>query len=185
MKKIILGFVGEIASGKGTASEYIKSKYGANVYRFSTMLRDILNRIYVETTRENLQDLSTLLRGKFGQDVMARVIARDVENDNGEIVVVDGIRRFADIKYLKEINGFNLICVSADSKIRYERITKRDENLDDSKKTYEEFLKEAENECELEIKDISKEASLEIDNNGSVEDFYKNIDEVIKNILNS
>ena len=52
--KIILGFTGLIASGKGTAAKYFNEKYGATTYRFSTMLRDLLNRIHVEHSRDNI-----------------------------------------------------------------------------------------------------------------------------------
>ncbi|MEK7625108.1 MAG: AAA family ATPase, partial [Patescibacteria group bacterium] len=68
MSKIILGFVGDLASGKGTICKYLKEKYGTESYRFSTMLRDILKRVYLENSRENLQRLSTVMRENFGQD---------------------------------------------------------------------------------------------------------------------
>ena len=32
--KIILGFVGDLASGKGTICKYLNEKYSANTYRF-------------------------------------------------------------------------------------------------------------------------------------------------------
>ncbi len=44
-KKIILGFAGEIASGKGTAAKYLVGRHEAATYRFSTMLRDIVERL--------------------------------------------------------------------------------------------------------------------------------------------
>jgi dephospho-CoA kinase len=37
-QKIILGLVGEIASGKSTVTDYIKQKYGAVSFRFSDIL---------------------------------------------------------------------------------------------------------------------------------------------------
>ena len=100
--KIIFGFVGDLASGKGTAAKYLQEKYGATTYRFSTMLRDILDRVYVPKSRENLQQLSTFLRESYGQDVMSRVIAEDVARDNNTLVIVEGIRRPSDIEYLKK-----------------------------------------------------------------------------------
>ena len=53
-KKIIIGLVGQLACGKGTVAEYLKEKYGASVYRYSTMLRDVLNRLYLEINRVNM-----------------------------------------------------------------------------------------------------------------------------------
>ncbi len=183
MDKLILGFVGEIASGKGTSIEYISKKYPANSYRFSTILRDVLNRLSLEQSRSNMQDLSTFLRERFGQDLLAKVIANDVTKDNGKLVFVDGIRRMADIKYLMELEGFCLINIYADPEVRYKRIIERSENSDDKTKTYEEFLKESQQESELEVMEVSKHADFRIDNNGDFNALYENIDLVIQKKL--
>lgn len=178
-KKIILGLCGQISSGKGTIAEYAQKKYNAKTFRFSTMLRDVLSRLYLDITRYNMQTLSTILRTNFSEDIMAKVMAEDVKNDSTEIIIVDGVRRMADITYLKEINGFYLVSVKADAKIRFERLTKRNENSDDLGKTYEDFLKDEQQEAELEIPIAMQNADLEIDNNGSMEDLFKQVDDII------
>ena len=127
MSKRIFGIVGGLASGKTTLAEYLSTTYHCNTYRYSTMLRDILERIYVEETRANLQDLSTFLRERFGQDVMSKVIAKDVERDPHDIVVVEGIRRPSDIIYLRELPGFHLIFVDADQQYTIENNGSKEE----------------------------------------------------------
>jgi dephospho-CoA kinase len=92
MPKIIIGLAGEIASGKDVTKKYLEINYGASCHRFSTILRDILNRLYLPIKRENMQDISTFLRQRFGEDLLAKIITEDVKNDPHEIVVVDGIR---------------------------------------------------------------------------------------------
>jgi dephospho-CoA kinase len=57
MKKII-GFVGPMASGKGAASDYLRKKHDAGYHRFSTMIRDVMRRLDIEDSRENMQKLS-------------------------------------------------------------------------------------------------------------------------------
>ena len=52
--KIIVAFTGRMASGKGTACSYFVEQYGATMFRFSNMLRDILERLYLEKNRENM-----------------------------------------------------------------------------------------------------------------------------------
>lgn len=178
--KVIFGFVGQIASGKGTAAAHIEKTCGANTYRYSTMLRDILDRVYLEQSRPNLQLLSQILRENFGQDTMARVIARDVEEDPNNIVVVEGIRRPDDIVYLKKIPGFVLVHIFADIKTRYQRLIARDENNDDQTKTYEQFKADHKEEAELKIADIAAEATEEIDNDGSFEELYAQLDALIQ-----
>jgi len=178
--KIILGFVGDLSSGKGTASNYLKDKYSANSYRFSTMLRDVAKRVYIETTRDNLQKLSTVLRENFGQDLLSKVMAEDVKNDPGQIVVVDGIRRESDITFLKIIEGFHLIYITADPKLRWERLCKRNENTGDSEKTYEEFLKDETAEADLPIKRLGQTAEVTLRNDGTVEEFKKELDKLVE-----
>ncbi|KKU18900.1 MAG: hypothetical protein UX30_C0023G0006 [Candidatus Saccharibacteria bacterium GW2011_GWA2_46_10] len=168
-----------MASGKGTIAKYATEKYNARTWRFSTMLRDVLDRLSLEQSRDNMQTLSTILRQNFGEELFARVMAEDVKKDTSEIIVVDGVRRLADIKYLKEIPQFKLAYLEADMQKRYERIVKRAENSDDAKKTFEDFKKAHEDESELQIKDLKNHADFLIDNNGSYEDLYAQVDKIL------
>jgi len=178
--KIIFGFVGLIASGKGTVNEYFKTKYNAGTYRFSTMLRDVLNRLYLEVSRDNLQTLSFIIRKNFGEDTLSKVIAEDVKRDPNNVISIDGIRRLSDIKFLSQIPGFVLVEISADMEKRFERITKRGENTDDTKKTFEQFKHDHEQEAELKIAEIAAQATEHVDNNGSYEDLYRQLDALVK-----
>lgn len=180
MSKLILGIAGEIGSGKGTIAKYLSKKHQASTYRFSTMLRDILDRLHLEHNRDNIQRLSTCLRHTFGEDLMARVMAEDVGGDDSDLIVIDGVRRVDDIKYLREIPKFKLVFVEADMKTRYERLIKRSENTDDKEKTFEEFEKDHERETEVTIRELKNYADLTIENNGTLEEFYEKLDELVK-----
>jgi len=115
--KIILGLAGEMASGKGTIAKYATEKYNARTWRFSTMLRDVLDRLSLEQSRDNMQTLSTILRQNFGEELFARVMAEDVKKDTGEVIIIDGVRRFTDIENLKAMPGFHLVYIDVDQKI--------------------------------------------------------------------
>ena len=178
-KKIIIGIVGEIASGKGTATKYLIEKYQAANYRFSTALRDVLNRVYVEIKRENMQTLSQILRENFGQELLARVMAEDVKKESNPLIVIDGVRRFTDITHLKQLPEFKLIYIVADMEKRFERLRLRRENEDDANKTLEQFKLDSQAEAEKEITAVGQTAYYIINNNGSFEDLYRQIDEII------
>ncbi len=178
--KIIIGFVGDLAAGKGTLASYLALKYNCNTYRFSTMLRDMLDRIYAEKTRDNLQILSTLLREQFGQNIMSKVIAKDVEEDEGQLVVVDGIRRPTDISYLKEIPGFHLIYITANAQTRYERMKLRNENPGDAEKTFEQFTLDEQAEADKLIKELGTTAEDTIHNDGNYEELYAQVEALLK-----
>ena len=181
-QKIIIGIVGEIGSGKTIATDYLKKKYKAKTFKFSDMLRDVLNRLYLEETRENMQKLSTALRGSLGEDLMSRVIAKDVEKSRAKIIICEGIRRPSDVKYLKNLPSFSLIAILANASLRWQRLVKRMENPDDKNKTWLEFKKEAIQEAESEIKKIAKQADFKIDNNGNFDKLYEQLNKIIKNV---
>jgi dephospho-CoA kinase len=183
MAKLILGLAGEIVSGKGTIAKHVIREYKGSAHRFSTILRDVLDRLYLEQSRDNMQTLSTVLRKNFGEDLMAKIMYHDVQKDEHDIVVVDGVRRMADILYLKELPHFKLIYVEADMKIRYDRVVSRGENTDDAKKSFNEFERAHQDESELQILDLKNYADYVVDNNRVFEDLYKQIDDIIKENL--
>ncbi len=179
-QKIILGLVGEMAAGKSTVTDYIKEKYGAVSFRFSDMLRDILTRIHVENNRNNLQTISLALRQNFGEDIMSKVLAEDARTSDHAFIITEGVRRPTDVTYLKQLPGFHIIALTADERTRFERLTQRSENADDRTKTWEEFQKDGQAEAEQKIKEIAADADVTIDNNGTLEELYKQVDEAIQ-----
>lgn len=181
MTKKILGLTGPIACGKGTIKKYIESKYGGKDVRFSTALRDVCTRIGEEVNRNNLQTVSEMLREYFGQNILAKIIAKDIEKIDNEIIVIDGVRRLADIEYLKDMQGFTLIRIDAKPEIRYERMKKRNENKGDDKKTYEEFLNDhTRSDADSEVPIVMQHASVSINNDGDLENLYRQIDQILK-----
>jgi dephospho-CoA kinase len=178
--QIIFGFTGLIASGKGSVSIYLKEKYGAEIFSFSRSLRDTLNRFYLEQTRDNLINLSEILRHKFGENLLAKTMAQDVAKNSNPFIVIEGIRRLADIEYLKQLPNFILVEISADPEIRYKRLTERRENLDDQNKTYEQFLADQQRSTELSILEVIKQADEHLDNNGDETALQKNLDKLIE-----
>lgn len=185
MNKVIFGIAGEIGSGKTSIAKYLQKKYQAKLFSFSGMLRDILHRLYLEETRSNIQTLSTILRQSFSEDIMSKVIAKDIELAPAKLIVAEAIRRPSDIVYLKQLPRFFVIAVRADVSKRFERLTARSENADDQTKTWKEFQKEAEQESEQKIQEIAKQADFTIDNNGSLEELHQQVDMIMQKILNT
>ncbi len=181
-KKIIIGLTGQIACGKGVIKKFLIEKYKASDYRFSTILRNILDRLDIEQSRKNMQKISIALRKTFGENVLAKAMAKDADEDKDDFIVIDGIRRMADIKYLKNVKGFFLVSVKADKKIRYQRVVQRNENKGDNKKTFAQFLNDEKQETELEIPKTMKKANFVIDNNGTWEELWEQIHQLVKKI---
>lgn len=180
--KIIIGLVGTLASGKGAVKEYLINNHEAKGCKFSDIFRDVLNRLNIPITRDNLQKVSTSLRSNFGEDLLSKTIISDVGKIDSKIVIVDGIRRFTDMNNLKNLPNFFILAVDADSKLRYERMKARNENEGDSSKTYEDFLKDENAEADRQIPEVIKTADFLIENNGTLEDLHRQIDKIIEKI---
>ena len=182
MSKIIIGLVGSLASGKETTKKYLAEKYNSKDCKFSSILRDVLARVDVPNSRENIQKISTVLRANFGENLLAKAIAMDASKLDADIVVIDGVRRFTDIEHLNELPNFVLVKIDADPKVRYERMKLRNENAGDDKKTFEQFLEDHNAEADKQIPEVMKTAKYSIDNSGTLGDLYKQIDEILKKV---
>ena len=185
MSKLILGFTGPIASGKEVAKKYIETNYGGSNFKFSSILRKVLDYLDVENNRDNLIDLSTFLRQRYGEDILAKAIAKSVKESDDAVIVIDGIRRLADIIYLKEVPGFILVAIDAKPEIRYERSISRNENPGDAEKNYADFLADHQKETELTIPEVMAQADYKIDNSGNIEQLSQEIDKMMKKIQNN
>jgi dephospho-CoA kinase len=183
MAKLILGIVGEMSSGKGAIAKHVVENYNAGSHKFSQILRDILDRVYVEQSRENISALSLALRKNFGEDVLAKSMFHDAQNDEHDIVVIDGVRRLEDIVYLKELPEFKLIYIDANIEKRYERMVARGENVGDAEKTFAQFQREHELNADAYIQDLKNYASEIVDNNGTYADLYRQMDDIISENL--
>jgi len=182
MQKIILGISGEIASGKDTVGKYIAEKYGALSLRFSQPLRDMLDRLHLEQNRENMARLSLYLRKAFGEDIFSKVILSEAKKSQSGLVVVDGIRRSPDILHLENEKHFYFVYVETSSEARYERLIQRHQNTDDTTKTTAQFEKDALLETETQVRDLKERADFVINNNGTLEELYAQIDQIVEKL---
>lgn len=182
MTKVIIGVAGEVASGKDTVGKYIAEKYQAQALRFSQVLRDILDRMNLEQSQENMGKLSMYLRKAFGEDILSKGLVREAEKSPNELVVVDGVRRFPDIIQMQASEQFHFIYVEATPEKRYERLTRRHNNSDDAGKTMAQFEKDALLESESQIRDLKEHADFVINNDGTLEELQKQVNDIIAEI---
>lgn len=178
--KTVLVFCGLMAGGKDTSAEYLRDKHNAGIYSFSTMLGDALKRFYLDFNRDNLIKMSEIIRQTFGEDIMAKTMAKDVERETKSLIVVSNARRLADIEYLSKLPNFVLVEIFAEPKTRYERLIKRGQKIDDKTKTFEQFMADHQRSTELSILDVAKQATEKIDNNGTFEDLYRQLDALVE-----
>ncbi len=184
MDKIIFGVTGEMASGKGVVAKYLSEKYGARTYKYSSLLRELLDTADIEKSRKNLSILGTKIREMFGRYAMTDVLIWRVLNSEEKIIVVEGIRHKDEVEAWKRLKNFVLVAVEADPKIRYERLTVRNENSGDAEKTFEEFKRDSEMGTEEQIIETIAAADEKISNNATLENFLSQIDKLAEKYKN-
>jgi dephospho-CoA kinase len=183
-KKTIIGIVGEQAGGKGMAADLIRKHYGGQRLTISSILRRTLDSLNLEVTRDNLINLALVLKKGFGQPVLMKAMLKEVEDEDSDLVIVDGLRMPGDPEVFREAyeDSFFLIYVTADQRVRYERSVKRGEKVGESDAAFEEFAAKENLETEKLIAEVGKTADFKIENNGTAEELEEKILEIMKKI---
>jgi dephospho-CoA kinase len=180
MKKII-GIVGEIGSGKDTFCNYVKGNYkNVHFLRFSDGLTEALKVFFDDIKREDQQWLSSVLRERFGGDILVKALVKKISSISDGIIILNGVRRPDDFEALLGIGG-KLIYVTADIQKRWERVVLRKEKADDDV-PFERFLELCGAEAEQQISIIGARADSKLDNNGTKEEFHLKIKELVDKI---
>jgi dephospho-CoA kinase len=177
-KRVVIGIMGKIGSGKSEASRYIAEKYDGRVFRFSDVLKDILQRLNLELKRENFIALGSALRREFGDGVIAWALKRDILASEAQVVIVDGVRYPEEVEMIRSFENSVLIYIYASQEVRYQRAVKRGEK-GEATISYEEFLKNDSAETEKRIAELAKLADYRIENNGTLEELYAALDSIL------
>lgn len=137
---MIIGVVGQIASGKSILVKYLTEKLDFTSFSLSTILHNELKDKKIKKfTRKTLQDMGNKLRREYGDDILARRVLGQLKGQKTANVVVEGIRNPGEIEYLKKNSNFLLIGIKAKRKIRFERLFKRGKSWDP--KNWHDFVK--------------------------------------------
>ncbi len=179
--KKIIGLVGETGSGKDTFCHYIEKSFEpVFCFRFSDCLSKILKIFFNEIKKEDQQWLGENLRKRFGNNILGEAVAKKIKNIKKGIIILNGIRAFEEFEMIKKIGG-RIVYITADSKIRWQRLQKRGEKKDDSL-PYGKFLELEKAKTEILISKIAQKSDFRVENNNSKEFFYREIKKITEKI---
>lgn len=174
-RPLIIALTGLAQSGKDTAAKYISDKYGFAWFDFSRdVLMDELRKRKQAQTKENMSSLGDELRKYGGPDALAQKLVEKINASGAANVVVSGVRSPEEAQCLKKNAGrFAMIRIVADTKKRIGRskdtgLIRRDE-------------KDIQNKGLAQVLEM---ADITIENNGTVDEFYKKIDATLKTAFN-
>jgi len=154
---VYVGVVGQIASGKGILVKYLTEKLGFVSFSLSSIVHEELKKRRIKNyTRKDLQNIGDKLRKKYGQDVLAKRVIKQLGvmsydklyNLNAAAselyishrgIVIEGIRNPGEIEFLKKNPNFVLIGVKAKRELRFKRLLSRGKPWDP--KNWNDFIK--------------------------------------------
>lgn len=173
----IVAIVGMCGSGKSIASKYFEDLGYKNVY-FGGVTMEKLKEAGLEVTPENEKMMREKLRRELGMGAYAKVLLpRILELSKDYDVVLDGLYSWSELKILEEEFDMRTIAIICDKNLRYDRLSKRDVRPFNNEEAKKRDITEIEN---IEKAGPIAYADYFIYNNGSMEEYYKRLDEIIK-----
>lgn len=173
----IVAIVGMCGSGKSIASKYFEDLGYKNVY-FGGVTMEKLKEADLEVTPENEKMMREKLRRELGMGAYAKVLLpRILELSKDYDVVLDGLYSWSELKILEEEFDMRTIAIVCDKNLRYDRLSKRDVRPFNNEEAKKRDITEIEN---IEKAGPIAYADYFIYNNGSMEEYYKRLDEIIK-----
>lgn len=173
----IVAIVGMCGSGKSIASKYFEDLGYKNVY-FGGVTMEKLKEAGLEVTPENEKMMREKLRRELGMGAYAKVLLpRILELFKDYDVVLDGLYSWSELKILEEEFDMRTIAIVCDKNLRYDRLSKRDVRPFNNEEAKKRDITEIEN---IEKAGPIAYADYFIYNNGSMEEYYKRLDEIIK-----
>jgi dephospho-CoA kinase len=178
----IIAFTGMPASGKSEAVQLAKDK-GIPVIRMGDMVWEETKRQGKPLDDKNVGDVAHSMREKNGMDIWAKRTVEKIHSlKKSPLLVIDGVRNMEEIEYFKKELGrdFLVIAIDAPDELRRKRAISRG-RTDDSQN-----LKDLEERDKREIRwglqKVIANADIGIPNNGSLEDFKKQVLIVFKKL---
>ena len=175
MKKLKIGLIGKMRSGKDTIGEWLINEYDFKKYAFADGIGEIIDK-YFPTAREqgkprkHYQYIGQSMR-KLDADVWVNYLLKTVQKEDYHRIVITDVRQENEVKALKE-NGFTIIKIEAVEGVRLSRKLNSGDvfNLEDLSHETEQFSEVV-------------EADITIVNNGTIEELQREVLNIINKLL--
>lgn len=179
----IIAFVGLAGSGKSTAVDYLTEKGFPKVY-FGGVILSEMEKAGIEISTENERAFREEVRQKHGNDfVVKRIIdeIHDLDSAGQHRIIADGLYSWTEYKALKhEFPGeITVVAILTPQHLRHHRLETRPERPLTPQDATDRDWREIEN---LEKGGPIAIADHYVSNDGDVDRFYQQLDELLESI---
>ncbi len=168
MVRLIIGVTGMPGSGKSVVAREISRVLGWPIYSMGDIVRAETRRRGYELTSSNIERVARILREEIGEDAVAILLVRELEKEESEGVIVDGMRSLAETRRFRAFAPLCVVAVHASPLTRFRRIMARGRVGDAS--GWEEFVERDLNNLHLGIGDLIALSDAVIVNEGPLEE---------------
>ncbi len=156
---------------------------GFSVYRMGDVVREFAKRDGVPP--EDVGRYASAEREAEGRDVWARRVLDKVLSDSAEFVLIDGCRSDFEVSVFRRHFGqsMSVLAVHSSPATRFERVVRR--GRADAPRDRKEFDERDRRELEWGLGRVIALADHMIVNEGTVEDFWQDIDDFLRGVISS
>jgi len=178
----IIAFVGMPCSGKTEAVQIAKDM-GFPVIRMGDMVWDEVKNRGLPLDEKNVGAIADQMRKDLGMDIWA---IRTLENisllEKTKQIIIDGIRNIEEIDTFKKKLGkdFVIIAISASDEIRHKRFLNR--GREDDSSDIQDLINRDKRELSWGLGTVIASADIIVPNEDGIDEFRKEIRNVLKNI---
>lgn len=182
---IIIGITGTIGAGKGTVVEYLVAKKGFSHYSVRAYLLEEIQRRGLPENRDSMVFVANELRSQHGSSYVTDQLYLTASRI-GNNCVIESIRTPGEIDSLRKKGQFFLFAVDAEPVVRYDRIVIRSSETDQI--SFETFLENESREMNAtdpnkqNLKECIRQADFVFNNDGSREDLFREVENVLGRI---
>jgi dephospho-CoA kinase len=167
---------GKARSGKDTISDYLVEKYNFKKFSFANGLKIMSSNLFPNEFKEGkprklLQDVATITK-EIDKDIWINYCFREIKENtiSRDHIVISDLRSRDELEKVVE-EGFCILKVQSNPEIIMKRIEERRDKFN---------LSDLNHHSETALDEFPYDFLLE--NNGSFEELYEQVDQVIKNL---
>lgn len=178
----IIGITWPQAAWKGAVVDYLVKNYAYAYFSVSGYLTQELQAQGQVVNRDTMRELANQLRSEFWPSFIVEQLYH-LAHEGGKPAIIESIRALGELEILKKKADFLLLSIDADQRLRYERALLRNSEKDQvsREKFQEQEALETDNQdpAKQNVPACQKLADIHLDNNGSLEQLYEQIDRVV------